>query len=162
VLRAHGIRGELSVEILTDDPHRFGLLERVYVGREGEEPKPRSLLGYRLHHKRVLLRIAGCEDRASAESLRDHLIQVPREEAIPLAEDVYFEHQIVGLDVWTASGEYLGAVAEIIFTGANEVYVVKGPHANRRELLIPAIQDVVLQVDLESGRLLVQLPEGLR
>jgi 16S rRNA processing protein RimM len=161
VVGAHGLRGELTVEILTDDPHRFGRLDRVLVGLEGEEPVPWLLIGYRLHKRRALLRLAGCEDRPTAETLRGYLIQIPRGEAIPLEEGEYFEHQILGLGVWTVSGECLGEVAEIIYTGANEVYVVHGTDPGHPEILIPAIEDVVLKIDLEAGRLVVKLPEGL-
>jgi 16S rRNA processing protein RimM len=161
VAGVHGLRGELKVDILTDDPHRFGLLERVLVGLEDEEPVPWPLEGYRLHKGRVLLKLDNCDDRTTADTLRGHLIQVPLEEAIPLEEGQYFEHQILELDVWTAGGEHLGQVAEILYTGANEVYVVQAAGQRRRELLIPAIEDVVLEVDLEGSRLVVELPEGL-
>jgi 16S rRNA processing protein RimM len=161
VVGAHGLQGELKVELLTDDPHRFARLERVFIGLEGSEPVPRSLVGYRLHKGRALLRLEGCKDRPTAESLRGYLVQVPLAEAIPLEEGEYFEYQILGLDVWTASGEELGKLVEIIHTGANEVYVVRSTDTDRRDVLIPAIKDVVLEVDLEAGRLVVELPEGL-
>ena len=67
----------------------------------------------------------------------------------------------MGLEVWTAAGEPLGKVVDILYTGANEVYVVQGPSPGRGEVLIPAIEDVVLEVDLEAGRLVVELLEGL-
>jgi 16S rRNA processing protein RimM len=159
VAGAHGITGELKVQILTDEPTRFGRLTQVYVGREGEEPQPRTLEGARLHQRRVLLRLEGCTDRTSAEALRGILIQVPIEEAIPLEEGEYYEHQIVGLAVSTTAGEPLGEVVEILYTGANDVYVVR--RANRQEILLPAIASVIVEVDLEAGRLVVQLPEGL-
>ena len=161
VVGAHGLLGELKVNLLTDDPHRFGRLERVLIGPEGTEPVARPLVSYRLHKGRVLLRLQGCDDRAAAETLRGYLVQVPFDEAILLEEGEYFEHQILGLDVWTASGRDLGRVTEIIYTGANEVYVVRGTGAERRELLIPAIKDVVLEVDPDTGRLVVELPQGL-
>jgi 16S rRNA processing protein RimM len=161
VVGAHGIRGELKVELLTDDPRRFGRLSRVYLGPEAAEPVPRPLKGYRLHKGRALLQIEGCNDRNSAETLRGYLVQVPIEEAISLNEGEYFEHQILGLEVWTASGECLGQIEEIIHTGANDVYVVGDVGPDRREILIPAIKDVVLEVSLEAGRLVVELPEGL-
>jgi 16S rRNA processing protein RimM len=88
-------------------------------------------------------------------------VQVPFAEAIPLEEGEYFEHQIIGLDVSTASGEHLGRVVEIIYTGANEVYVVQSTGADRRRILVPAIEGVVLEVDLEAGQLIVELPDGL-
>ncbi|MFC2023556.1 ribosome maturation factor RimM [Chloroflexota bacterium] len=161
VVRPHGLRGELKVLAMTDDPSRFGLLEQVYLGREDEEPVTRSIEGYRMDKDGVLLKLGGCDDRAAAEMLRGLLVQIPLEAALPLEEGEYYEHQILGLDVWTASGEHLGAVSQIIVTGANDVYVVQSGDPKRREILIPAIEDVVLEVDLEGGRLVVELPEGL-
>jgi 16S rRNA processing protein RimM len=160
VAGAHGLRGELKTEILTEEPARFGRLNRVYVGREGEDPLPRRLEAFRFHQGRVLLKIEGCEDRTAAEALRGVLIQVPIEEAIPLQEGEYYEHQVIGLAVWTITGEPLGKVAEILYTGANDVYLVRAP--DRKEILIPAIAGVILEVDLEAGRLVVELLEGLR
>jgi 16S rRNA processing protein RimM len=161
VVGAHGLRGELKVEILTDDPHRFGRLEQVFLGLQDQEPVPWTLEGYRLHAARVLLKLGGCDDRASAQALRGYFVQVRLEEAIPLDEDEYFEHQILGLDVWTAAGEPLGTVVEILYTGANDVYVVRDHAPPHRETLIPAIEGVVLEVDLVAGRMEVELPEGL-
>lgn len=161
VVGVHGVRGELKVQILTQDPQRFGQLERVFVGLEGQEPVPWPLEAYRLHKGRALLKLAQCNDRSVAETLRGYLIQVPFEEAIPLEEDEYYEHQILDLEVWTPGGEHLGRVADIIYTGANEVYVVHPVDPDLREILIPAIEGVVLDVDLEAGRLVVELPAGL-
>jgi 16S rRNA processing protein RimM len=162
VVGMHGLRGELKVKILTDDPQRFALLERVYVGPDGAEPSPRVLEGARPHKGHVLLKLQGCNDRDSAETFRGCLIQIRREEAIPLEEGQYHEYQILGLQAHTVSGENLGEVVEIIYTGANEVYIIERPAPGAPQLLIPAIKDVVLEVDLESGHLLVELPEGLR
>jgi 16S rRNA processing protein RimM len=161
VVGAHGTGGELKVQILTEDARRFGLLEQVFIGLEDEEPVARPLEGYRLHKGLALLKLKGCGDRNAAAAMRGYLVQVPRDQAIPLEEGEYFEHQILGLEVWTAAGEPLGKVVDILYTGANEVYVVQGPSLGRREVLIPAIEDVVLEVDLEAGRLVVELLEGL-
>jgi 16S rRNA processing protein RimM len=161
VLGAHGLNGELKVRLLTDDPHRFGRLSRVHIGPDGAEPVPWELDGYRLHKGRALLQLAECRDRDAAQAMRGQIVQVPVEDAIPLEDGEYFEHQIVGLDVWTLAGENLGTVAEIIYTGSNEVYVVRRPGPVQQDLLIPAIEDVVLKVDPEAGRLIVELPSGL-
>lgn len=161
VVGMHGLRGELKVKLLTDDPHRFALLERVYVGPDGAEPLPWVLAGYRPHKGNILLQLEGCNDRNTANTLRGHLVQIPTEEAIPLEEGHYYEYQILGLQARTVSGENLGEIVEIIFTGANEVYVVEDSDPNTPQILIPAIKDVILEVDLESGHLLVELPEGL-
>jgi 16S rRNA processing protein RimM len=166
IIGVHGIHGELKATILTDDPSRFDLLTRVLVGPDGAEPVPYGLEGYRLHQKWLLIKLEGVGDRDKAETLRGQLIQVSREEAVPLAADEYYEHQIIGLEVWTADGCNLGQVVEILYSPAHEVYVVQSADAQSskgipREILIPAIASVVLEVNLEAGRLLVELPEGL-
>ena len=108
VTGSHGVRGELKVQILTEDPHRFGLLKSVYLGLEDQEPVQVPLLGYRLHKGRALLRLENVYDRTTAETLRGYLIQVPREEALPLEEGEFYEHEILGLEVQTVAGEPLG------------------------------------------------------
>ncbi|MCL7451861.1 MAG: ribosome maturation factor RimM [Anaerolineae bacterium] len=155
------MRGELKVQVLTDDPHRFGKLERVFVGPDGEDAVAWAVSSYRVHKEHVLLKLEGCDDRNTAEGFRGLLVQIPIEAPVPLEEGEYYEHQIVGLEVWTSAGEYLGRVEEILYTGANEVYVVHDAKLDRGEILIPAIADVVLEVDLEAGRLEVDLMEGL-
>ncbi len=161
ILRPHGVQGELRAEILTEDPERFGQLEQVYVGREGQPPVRLRLQRYRLRTDKgwVLLKLAGYDDRTQAGELRGALVQIPESQGLPLGEDEYYEHQILGLMAETAEGETLGCVTEILYTGANDVYVVSGAG---EELLIPALEDVVLEVDLVGGRLVVELPDGIR
>jgi 16S rRNA processing protein RimM len=161
VVNAHGIRGELKVEILTDDPQRFELLSDVWIGLDGEEPLSIPIQSYRLHKRHLLLKLEGCDSRNAADTYRGLLIQIPMEEALPLADDEYYEHQVIGLAVWTVSGEHLGQVDEIIFTGANDVYVVRSGDRPRHEILIPFLANVVLEIDLNAGRMVVELPEGL-
>lgn len=158
---AHGVQGEIKVTILTEDPQRFGQLDRVWLGRDEEEPAPWPLEGFRLHKGRALLKLKGCDDRSMAESLRPNLVLIPLEEALPLEGDEYYEHQIVGLEVWTVSGEHLGEIQEILYTGANEVYIVRSSAPGGKEILIPAIEDVIVEIDLEAGRLTIEPLEGL-
>ncbi|MBC8264225.1 MAG: 16S rRNA processing protein RimM [Anaerolineales bacterium] len=155
VAKPWGMWGEVKVEVMTDFPDRFSLLRKVYLGPEAV---PFALKGFRLHKGAALLKLEGCHDRTTVEKLRGQLVQIPIEEAIPLEQDEYYEHQIVGLAVWTAGGEYLGKVDEVISTGANDVYLVRG---EGREVLIPAIEDVVLEINLAQGRMVVELMEGL-
>ena len=155
VVNAWGVRGEVKVEIMTDFPERFGLLQQLYLG---DDLRSFELESWRPHKGAVLLKLKGCDDRNTAESLRGQEVQIPVEQAMPLTEDEYYEYQIIGLAVHTTDGEDLGQVAEIIYTGSNDVYVVRG---QREEILIPALEDVVLKVDLVGGRLVVELPEGL-
>jgi len=150
-----GVRGEVKVAMETGFPERFKRLRRVYLG---EKAISFVLEGSRLHKGHALLKLRGCDDRDAAEKLSGQLVQIPIEEAMPLGEDEYYVYQIVGLDVWTTGGEHLGRVSEVLFTGANDVYVVQG---ERGEILIPAVEDVVLEVDLSGSRLTVELMEGL-
>lgn len=155
IVRPFGVRGELRVELLTDYPEQLGRLRRVYVGPEAE---PWAVEGIRLHKDAALLKLVGCDDRTVAEGLRGVLVQIALRDAVPLEEDEYYEHQIVGLAVVDEDGTSLGEVTEIISTGANDVYVVVGPVG---ELLLPAIESVILDIDLDADRIVVHLPEGL-
>ena len=161
VIGAHGIGGELKVQIISEDPLRFGRMEQIYIGLDEQEPEPRLLERFRLHKGRALLKLEGIEDRDTAASLRGYLLHVPFKDAIPLEEGEFYEYQILDLEVWTISGDHLGKVVEIIETGANDVYVVRGSVPGHKEILIPAIESVVLEIDLECTRMVVELPEGL-
>jgi len=155
VLRPQGVEGEVRVRVLTDFPEHFRVLKRAYLG---QTLTPMIVEGTRFHQGCALLKFAGYDDRTAVESLRGALVQIPIEEAMPLAEDEYYLYQIVGLAAWTVQGEYLGRVREVLGTGSNDVYIVRGP---RGEILLPAIEGVIRSVDLEAGRLTVTLPEGL-
>jgi len=158
VAGAFGVRGEVKVEVHTDFPERFHQLKRVYLG-EGDEPRPVVVLGARQHKRHFLLRLEGCSDRTAAEKLRGRWLYIPVEEAMPLEEDEYYVHEVLGLRVETVADEFLGYVQEVIFTGANEVFVVR---KGDEELLIPVLDDVVLEIDRPRERILVALPPGLR
>lgn len=156
VVRPFGLRGELRVQLLTEYPEQLGRLRTVYLGRE---EAPWTVEGVRLHKKAALFRLAGCDSRTAAEALRGALVQIAREDAVPLEEDEYYEHQIVGMTVVAEDGTLLGKVTEIISTGANDVYVVVGPGG---ELLLPAIESVILEIDLHADQMVVHVMEGLR
>jgi 16S rRNA processing protein RimM len=146
----------VKAEILTDFPDRFSLLKTVYLG---EELTPALVEAHGFHGRRVTLKLEGYDDRDDAAGLKGKLVRVPIEEAMPLEEDEYYTYEIVGLEVWTTEGEFLGCVSEILFTGSNDVYVVKD---GDRELLVPALSDIVTKVDTEEGRIQVCLMQGLR
>lgn len=149
------MEGQVQVEILTDLPERFDLLETVYLG---DDHSPAVVESHQVRGRKAVLKLAGVDDRVEAEKLQGLLIQVPLDEARPLEEDEYYLYQIVGLEVWTREGEYLGRVAEVLETGSNDVYLVR---EGTQEILIPALSDVVLDVDLNAGRMEVQLMKGL-
>lgn len=158
---AHGIRGEVSVEPYTDFPEeRFAPGESVRLGQDMDMV---DIVGSRPHKGRILVHFAHIGDRDEAEALRGEWIYIPEEEAVELEADTYFIHQIIGLEVRTEEDEILGVIEDVLFTGANEVYVVRPrPGLNRdREILIPAIAEVVQRVDLEAGVLTIHLLPGM-
>jgi len=160
VLRPHGIRGELRVRIVTDYPERLGQHTHFYLARPDSPEKARRypVEKQRFNKKTLLLKLAGYDDRDSAGELRGMLVQIPIEEAVPLEVGEYYHFQLVGVQVETEDGEPLGQVVEVIDTGANDVYVVRGP---RGELLLPALDDVILELDLEAKRMVVRPLPGM-
>lgn len=155
--KPHGIRGEVRVIPETDQPERFTWLKVVYVGKEA--PQPVAVESARIHHNVVLLKLAGYDDRDAAENLRGQWLQVPEAEAIPLEEGEYFLYQIEGLAVVTDEGEELGRLVEVIETGANNVFVIEG---DQGQILLPDIDEVILDIDFEIGQITVHLLPGLR
>jgi 16S rRNA processing protein RimM len=150
-----GIRGEVKVQVLTDFPERFSQTDRVLLGPTHE---PYYIERARPFKQWMLLKFEGLDDRDAVESLRGLTISVPIDEAVPLEQGEYYEYQLLGLEVWTEDDERLGTLKEIIFTGGADVYVIA---QDGRERLLPAIEDVVLDIDLEQERIRVRLLEGL-
>lgn len=158
VTRAHGVRGEISVVVLTEFPERFDTTEWVYLGNEMEADAYR-VKKHRWHKINVLLTLEGVTDRTAAEQLRGLLVQVPVEDAVPLPEGSYYLYQVIGLPVFTTEGERLGVLSNMLETKANNVYVVL--NENGKEILLPVISDVVKSIDLQKGQIVVELIEGL-
>jgi len=157
VLRPHGVRGALLLSILTEFPDRLNELEHIYLGPRRKKYQVASV---RRHGRELLLSLAEITDWDGAEGLRGMEAFIRAGDAAPLAPGRYFYHQVEGLQVISDQGERLGRVAQILETGANDVYVVRDETG--REILLPAISSVIREYDLESGRLIVHLLEGLR
>jgi 16S rRNA processing protein RimM len=145
----------VKVEVLTDFPERFAQAEAFYVGEDHRLVHLERSAG---HKGSLLLKFAGYETPEACAELRDQVIYIPIEEAMPLPEGEYYIYQIVGLDVWTDEGERLGRLTEVWETGANDVYVIDRDGKN---VLLPAIPDVVQEIDLEQGRITVHVLDGL-
>lgn len=172
VMRPHGTQGEVGCEIITEFPERFRRTKRVFLSppimagkleaRPGVTPREYAVEQARLSTHRgraeVILRLDGVTDRDAAEALRGLLVQVPESEAWKLPRGLFYWHQILGLRVVTTEGEAIGTVAEILETGANDVYVVRGDDGER---LIPAITQVVKWINPARGEMLVELMPGL-
>lgn len=160
IVGPHGIRGEVKVEPLTDFPERFQPGAQVFLGLQTgvTEAAPAQIATARPHQGRWLVQFATVKDRNAAETLRDQFVLIPEENAMPLGEHENYAHDLIGLDVVTADRLALGKLVEILFTPANDVYIVRGESG---ETLIPATRDVIRSVDLPARRMTVELPEGL-
>ncbi len=155
VLKPWGFRGELKIDLMTDFPERFASLKTVYLG---DDAKPFPVERAHLVSKAVRLKLKGIDTELAAARLRNQLVQIPTDEAVPLPDGKYYLYQLVGLRVKTMQGQDLGEVVDVLETGANNVYVVK---SGEREILIPAIEPVVKKVDLANGEMLIEPMEGL-
>lgn len=142
------------MEILSDVPSRFSNGGVVYLsGKIVTVERARKSKGI------MLVKLDSVSDRTTADGLRGQLLTVPEVDAEPLPEGVFYHFQIIDMSVQTAEGEDLGRIVEIIETGANDVYVIR--KEDRRDILIPALVEVVLSVDLDGEGMIVRLPEGL-
>jgi 16S rRNA processing protein RimM len=156
VVKPHGVRGEIRVEIHTEDPDRFNLLDSVYIGLD--EPEEIGIESVRYHKSWVLLKLQGYDDRDAASRLRSQWLQIPESLGLPLDDGQFYLYQILDLEVWTDDQRYLGRVTEIMETKANDVLIVQGPYG---EILLPDTEEVLIDINIEEGRITVDLLPGL-
>ena len=154
----HGVRGEVKVFPTTDDPARFEELEAVLLDT-GKEKLELEIAGVKFFKNMVILKFKGYDSINDVERYRGRDLWITREQAVPLGEDENFVADLIGLAVVTDGGETLGTMKDVMFTGANDVYVVE--RENGKELLLPAIKDCILDVDLENGVMTVHVLDGL-
>jgi len=156
VAAAHGPGGDFRMAILSSHPEHLASLRAVYLG---DDPEPRRLRSAQLRGqdvKEAILRVDGLQTAEEAAAHRGQLVRIDRAAALPLPEGEYYHYQLLGLDVVDLDGNHLGRLAQIIETGANDVYVVRGPGG---ELLLPAIGEVIREVDVAGGRMVVKPQE---
>jgi 16S rRNA processing protein RimM len=154
VLRAWGIRGDLKITPFTDRPEDFKQYRSVLVGPQRQRYEVTS---FRPYQGNWLLHLNGVESRYDAERLHGQEILIDAAQR-PRQEGEFFAREVIGLKVRTVAGEGLGEVVEILVTGANDVYVVKG---QRGEILLPARVEVIKGIDVEAGTMTVELLPGL-
>ena len=154
----HGIRGEVKVFPTTDDPDRFRKLKQVILDT-GREQKGLEIEGVKFFKQFVILKFKGIDNINDIEKYKGKSLYVTREHAVKLKKDEYFIADLIGLQVVTDEGELLGELTDVLETGANDVYQVTDK--NGKELLLPAIKDCILSVDLEKGEMEVHVLEGL-
>lgn len=157
ILKPHGVGGELKVKPLTDDIKRFDDLKCAYIESDGH------MISHRVEHVKygndvVYIKLDGIDDMDAAGRLTNEHLWVDRRHAAPLPEGSYYVGDIIGCRVYTLDGLYLGEVKEVLPTGSNDVYAVAD---GSKQVLIPAIKDVIKTIDIEEGRIIIKPMEGL-
>lgn len=161
IVGAHGVRGEVRVWPQTDFPDiRFAKGSKLLLVKpDADEPIQVEVQSGRLQKNVYILKIKGIDSRNEAEAYRGAELKVAAEHRVPLSEGEYYIRDIVGCTVWTDEGEQLGVVSDVLSPGANDVWVVQRPQG--KDVLLPVIDDVVLEVDVPGKRIRVRLMEGL-
>lgn len=154
--RPHGVRGEIQFRPFTDFPERLTPGKVILVG---DSHTPYTIKGVRGAVSRMILSFEGIADRDQAALLRNELVFVDSSELPDLDEGEYYHHELLGLRILTEDGQDLGVLSEIIDTPANEVFLVL--RSDGSELLLPAIDDVILEIDPEGEAIYVRVPAGL-
>lgn len=156
IRRSHGVRGEQIMEVHTDFPERIQPGKQVFIGRE---KNPIQIRSTRPHMDMMLVSFEGIDSPEDAGALRNSLVYVRSDDRPVLPEGDYYHHELLGLTVVTETEKPIGKIVEILSTGANDVLVVRPDSGG--EILVPLIDDVVLEVDLESGTMHIHLIPGL-
>lgn len=147
IINTHGVHGELKILPMTDDLKRFRKLKKVYI--DGEE---KMISWCKLQADKAILKIEGIDTMNDAIKYKTKLLKVSREDAVKLPEGRYYEADIIDCTVEDENGAYLGKINEIIHTGSNDVYWIKGEN----ELLIPALKSVVTKMDVENRKIIIK------
>lgn len=154
----HGLRGEVRVISLTDFPERFKTTKHVFLS-VGNSLLEKAVESAVVQRNGIVLKLEGLDSPEQAKKFRGALLQVPRQELWPLPDGVYYQFEIVGLQVVTVEGSALGEVTEVLTTGGNDVYVIKGGLG--QEYLVPALRSVVKKIDTGAGLMIIEPLPGL-
>ncbi len=159
ITSTHGIRGEVKVFPTTDDPKRFLDLEEIILDT-GKEKKTLSIQYVKFFKNMVILKFKEFDNINDVEIYRQKDLYVTREQAVPLEENEYFIADLIGLKAVSDEGEELGEIADVLQTAANDIYVIKKQGTS--DLLVPAIRECVLSVNIAGGMVTLHLLPGLR
>ena len=154
----HGVCGEVKVFPTTDDVKRFKKLKKVILDT-GKEQLPLEIEGVKLFKQFVILKFRGIDNINDIEKYKGKRLLVDREHAVKLKKDEYFIADMIGMDVFTEDGELFGALKDVMETGANDVYIIE--MSDGKEVLVPAIKQCILDVDIENRKMVIHLLEGL-
>lgn len=158
ITSTHGVRGEVKVFPTTDDPRRFKRLKEVIMDT-GKEHVTLQIEGVKFFKQFVILKFQGIDNINDVEKYRSSSLYVTRKNAVRLSRDEYFIADLIGLKVIGEDGEPAGVLKDVMETGANDVYVIE--MNDGRELLLPAIKQCILKVDIEEGWMQIHILDGL-
>lgn len=158
ITQTHGVHGEVKVYPTTDDPERFLDLEYVFLDT-GREKLKLTIQSVKFFKQFVILKFKGINNINDIEKYKRCALLVDRENAVDLEEDEYFIADMIGMNVYTEEEELFGTLKDVIETGANDVYIINSK--KHGEVLIPAIKECILDVNVKEGRMLIHLMEGL-
>lgn len=154
----HGVRGEVKVFPTTDDVKRFKKLKNVILDT-GREQLPLEVESVKFFKQFAILKFKGYDNINDIEKYKGKSLFVDRENAVKLRKDEYFIADMIGLQVFTDDGKEFGTMREVLETGANDVYIIDSKEHG--EVLVPAIKQCILEVDIEGGKMVIHLMEGL-
>lgn len=154
----HGIKGEVKVFPTTDDVSRFKQLKQVILDT-GKEQLTLDVQGVKFFKQFAIVKFKGIDNINDVEKYKGKRLLIDRKDAVKLQKDEYFVADLIGLTVFTEDGVQFGILKDVLETGANEVYIVESPEHG--EVLIPAIKQCILDVDIEAGQMKVHLLDGL-
>lgn len=154
----HGVRGEVKVFPTTDDINRFKKLKQVILDT-GREKMVLEVQGVKFFKQFAILKFKGIDNINDIEKYKGKSLFVDREHAVKLKKDEYFIADMIGMNVYTEEDEFFGVLKDVIETGANDVYVISSEKYG--EVLIPAIRQCILNVDIEKSKMVIHLLEGL-
>lgn len=158
ITATHGIKGEVKVFPTTDDIKRFDYLKKVFIdSREGLIQV--KVAGVRYFKNLVILKFKGINDINDVEKYKKCPLLVTREDAVPLEEGEYYITDIIGINAVSDDGVVLGTIKDVLQTGANDVYIIQTE--DKKEILVPAIKQCILNVDLDKKEMKIHLLEGL-
>lgn len=158
IVNTFGIKGQVKIVPFTDDITRFDELKEIYVEKKNEL-KLFQIEQVNYKKNMVILKLKGIETVEEAEKLRNCYLKIDRKDAKKLPKDTYFIVDLIGLDVYTDEGKLIGKVDDIYNAGSSDIYVVKDELG--KQILLPAIKDVLKEVDLENQKIIVHLIKGL-
>ena len=158
IVNTFGIKGMVKVKPFTDDIRRFDKLEKIYIKNKNEQ-KEYEIEEVKYHKDMVLIKFKGIGNLSQANLLRNSYLIIDRENEEPLEEGRYYIVDMIGIEVYTEEGKLLGILDDIFNTGSNDIYVVKDELG--KQILLPAIKEVIKQVDIENKKMIVHLMPGL-